>query len=271
MIYLVVATISDRKSDLSRFIASIHEECLIGRVKLIIVYQSDNDFWSHPHAEVIHVGYVGASAARNIGLKRVNELATDADYVGFPDDDCWYGSEVVQKLSESKSALIFGDVLDPSGNIRLGAPVPGRTRNLRFLFPYINCPSFFVKHEVLKSFSGFNESFGPGAKIPAVEESEFLVRLSFEKTISCEYNKSIKIYHPLEIPNPSKNFQYSLAQGYLFRKLLEQRRLFAALVYFKVLLRPFAGFLVSAVLFNCRQIKFYACRCYGIYRGISIE
>lgn len=108
----------------------------------------------------------GANASRNWGWAQAS-----SDLVFFPDDDCWYPSDFVEKacaLQESTGADIV------SGR---AADISGRSINGRFL----EAPAwvtrktawitqiewvFLIRKGMLQAIGGFDERIGPGAGTP---------------------------------------------------------------------------------------------------------
>ena len=88
----LIQTSQDRKDELERFVKSLNEQVGIdfNEIQLIFVDQEDNKQIFNDLDKRIDFVYIkyhhsSLSHARNIGLKHVT-----GDYVGFPDDDCWY-------------------------------------------------------------------------------------------------------------------------------------------------------------------------------------
>jgi len=270
-IYFIIATIDGRENNLDKLIKSIFSNFSYTSKKLIIIKQSIN---SKPvisnfinFIDVIYINKFGASNARNIGLDYLyrNFIVQNKDLITFPDDDCYYNFSFSKILLDNLNEfdIIFGDIRDPNDQFRMGSEVYFH-RSFKFSFVYINCPSFFIKSENIKNIR-FDNLFGPGAKYFAAEETKFLFDISLNNTnIKSLYNKQIKIFHPYEKFNPDKNYNYSFAQGKLFKIILSKLSFIQIISFAVIILRPFAGFIFS---YNNKKREYYKTRLNGIKNG----
>ena len=268
MIYLIIASIEGREKQLKTLVASIKNSFDYNKYEIIIIRQYKIDLFniSDKNLTIINTKTFGASYARNIGLDYIKDTTIESDWVCFPDDDCFFDKNTLKRVSNfSTHDLVFGDIRDPSDKFRMGLPVKDKTSTLRSVFPVINCPSFFVKASKLKTIR-FNEQYGPGASIPAVEETEFLYRLSKAYKIICIYSPSIKIFHPYEVMSNNQAYWYAYSQGFLLKKLFRNGDYKSAITYAKPLCRPFVAFIVKFI-FVFPEVKFYKIRCKGIIDG----
>jgi hypothetical protein len=184
---MIVASIEGREKSLKKLVSSIQNFNEDYDYKIIIIRQYKNQKFVMKNNKVnlININEFGASNARNIGLRVVKKMIEKNDWVCFPDDDCFFGKNVLGKLSNfGNYDLVFGDIRDLDDKFRMGLPVKSKNLLLSKSFPLINCPSFFVKASKILNLE-FNEHYGPGAIIPAVEETEFLYRLSQIEDLNC--------------------------------------------------------------------------------------
>ena len=111
----------------------------------------------------------------------------------------------------------------------------------------------------------FNENYGPGAPLFAVEETEMLYRISKnKKKINILYDPSLKIFHPYKIIEGQKLRNYSYAQGAFFRNIFNPFCI-QFWIYLTVIIRPFIGYL--RYFFDYRHRKYYLERCISITKG----
>ena len=268
MIYLIIASIEGREKQLKRLISSIQNSIKNNKYEIITIRQYKIDLFNitSKNLTIINTKSFGASHARNIGLDHIKDMIVESDWVCFPDDDCFFDKNTLRRLPDfANYDLVFGDVRDPNDKFRMGLPVKNKVSSLSSVFPVINCPSFFVKASRLKTIR-FNERFGPGASIPAVEETEFLYRLSRNYKISCIYSSDIKIFHPYEVMSSKQVYWYAYSQGVLLKKLVRSGDYRIATIYFKPLCRPFVAYILNSI-FSFAGAKFYKIRCKGLFDG----
>jgi hypothetical protein len=267
-LYFIIATIEGREKLLNKLLNSIKIEFKSFNYKVVIIrqYSVKKKILIKKNSILFNIKSYGASRARNIGLKKIKKDVKDNDYICFPDDDCYYAKnfqkEFLKNLEKSID-LIFGDIRDPDDKLRMGTTVINK-KNLKLNFPSINCPSFFIRYKLIKNLF-FDENYGPGTLVPAVEETEFLYRISKKHNrVNCKYDSNLKIFHPYKILNGQKLKDYSFAQGVFLRKIFNPI-LIQFWAYLIIIVRPFVG-LISNQL-NTKNRKFYKVRSIGIIKG----
>ena len=137
----------------------------------------------------------GLSAARNQSWE-----CLEADVVGFPDDDCWYAPDFLERLTALMSARhlagVTGCTVDAGGRrsqLRWDSqagPVTRRNVLRRGLSPTI-----FLGRDVIAAVGPFDETFGPReGRLGSGEETDYLLR-SLEKGLKIEYEPSLHVFH----------------------------------------------------------------------------
>ena len=110
---LVLATVG-RYDDVATFFAALEKQSSAA-IEVVVVDQNDDgmldaliDQWSKVFS-IVHLkpGKVGVSVARNIGMENLS----DSQYVAFPDDDCFYFSETLQRVEDAFQANDHVDCL----------------------------------------------------------------------------------------------------------------------------------------------------------------
>lgn len=183
-IAIVVSTIG-RPRDLDRLLASLDRQT-VRASEIVVVDQSDGDAtegvvrsWSgRLPVERLACATRGASVGRNVGVRRVG-----AALVGFPDDDCWYENDALERVvdafrAHSPAAFVAGQLM-----------VEGRRERLRFEANPLELnrdnvwrnaieATTFLRTSVLRDVGVFNESLGVGAGTPwgSGEGTELLLR-----------------------------------------------------------------------------------------------
>jgi glycosyltransferase involved in cell wall biosynthesis len=98
LISLILAT-KDRTAELARFLRSLGRQTHAEH-ELIVVDQNPDDrllpvLRAHPGMTIRRlVAEAGLSRARNLGL-----AAARGQVIAFPDDDCWYAPDLLQKVT----------------------------------------------------------------------------------------------------------------------------------------------------------------------------
>lgn len=169
----IVAT-KGRSDELGRLLISLRSQTY-PVAEIIIVDQNNDDrvgrivrrFGDLPIKLVSATAVVGVNASRNLGLNFCH-----SEFVFFPDDDCWYPIDTVERVNEYFKLSGY-DVI-------VGRPTEegtGRTINGRFLskpqpvnrdsvwFTQIEWLSFFRSTAII-GVHGFDEAVGPGAGTP---------------------------------------------------------------------------------------------------------
>jgi len=228
---LIVATIN-RKNELNRLIKSLVQQSY-NHFELIIVDMNNDEneiasLVSEIHKIKIRIfrpyKKLGASAARNFGSKyAIGNILT------FPDDDCWYETNVLFKISNLfntvKTDVISCSSLDPENN-KSNVNFPSKSCYLNFWNIHkggIEYTVFFKKKSFF-DFNGFNENIGIGSNgiFQSGEITDLLYKINKAK-LDIYFNDEIKIFHPFKDIYNSKDVSierealYSAGAGYVFR------------------------------------------------------
>ena len=138
----------------------------------------------------------GHSRALNVGLAHVT-----GEIVAFPDDDCWYDPDLLERVTRffqknpKWSGLTGREVPEPGfscGGRWEQRPGPVTPRNIwRQAITF----SMFLRRSVADSLS-FDESLGVGAGTPwgAGEETDYLLR-ALEQGHAIYYDPSLGVWH----------------------------------------------------------------------------
>ena len=135
------------------------------------------------------------SLARNYGVK-------EATYpvICFPDDDCWFDNDTLQKVSDHFSTHTTTDLLivNWKQNQRPGGAVSqplGARQICSFKAPvHYGTIVLFFKRESFIRIGGFNESIGLGFYIGGGEDSELMFRAA-NQNLNIYYDAGIYINH----------------------------------------------------------------------------
>jgi glycosyltransferase involved in cell wall biosynthesis len=236
---LVVATIG-RAQELDRLLGSLGRQTHKD-FRVLVVDQNDDD-----RVERILRGHAsldlerlrapsGLSRARNVALPHLR-----ADLVAFPDDDCVYADDLLERVARR-----FGE--DPGlGGLTGRAPDSASwkrdaaTLTRENLWNRAISFTIFLRREVVEQVGPFDEALGLPSS--SGEEIDYLIRaLDFGARI--EYDPTLVVMHrEKEIDRTAVGGRDGASIGYILRKHQYPLRCVA-----RMLLRP-AGGVVLAVL-----------------------
>lgn len=247
----LIQTSQNRRNELVRFVHSLNEQQGINlkEIQLIFVDQEENqDVFQQLNSDIdftyIKHYHCSLSHARNIALKQVK-----GKFVGFPDDDCWYEPDTLQRvlkyLKEGKYQGITGRGTNMVGKLTSIFP-----KNAAELTIIKRCAA--ISYTVFFKFCSellFDEVMGVGSKynIGAGEETDYLLTLMKKYNYKIYYDPLISIHHPTnEIYDKKviikRAYSYARGTGYLIRK-----HIFPKTYIFNQFVRPFIGIFVNAL------------------------
>lgn len=141
------------------------------------------------------------STARNLGI----ELAT-GQLIGFPDDDCWYASDVVERLRNAYAAYTHHGGFMARWVEREPVHKPAHLLDYALLLKFrespVNSISLFIKKQELLSIGGFDHMFGVGQPFGAGEETDLTLRL-LKADVQVLYLPDIEVHHHWQFGVPA--------------------------------------------------------------------
>jgi GT2 family glycosyltransferase len=231
-------------------------------VAVIAEFESDIPIL-HLHSEI------GLSRARNVGLRHVQ-----ADVVGFPDDDCWYPPDLLERATRvlaehPRLGGVHGRAVDavdrPSGgrdDLRRGA----MTRYN--LWGRVGTYKLFVRRRVVDAIGPFDEMLGIGSPGPwgGGEDLDYALRC-LNSGVSLCYDPSLLVHHPRKRerssrPESEDAYVYGMGMGRVLRK----GRLPAWFAFY-LCARGFLGALVELGRARPAHSRFYWAAGLGRLRG----
>jgi glycosyltransferase involved in cell wall biosynthesis len=247
---LVLATLG-RTDEISRLFKSV----VVGRdapVEVIVVDQNSDDRLTTALAVGRALGLDiqqlriaprrGLSLARNEGLRHVRY-----SIVAFPDDDCWYESNVCQSVIDKFAARPRIDGLVARWGDRHDGQGPGQLLNPDRQRSFAGIPiasiCLFLRTDAVIAVGGFDENLGVGTWAGSSEETDLVFRL-LEKEHQFEYCPDILVRHHwpgTAIPMAGK--LTSVLNGAMLRArgtgAMYSKHALDSVVVFKGLLAPF--------------------------------
>jgi glycosyltransferase involved in cell wall biosynthesis len=256
MIFSLIVTTRGRTKELIKLFETLVSQTY-REFDVIVVDQNEDDRVTKivaEYADVMSIRHVfaepkGKAAANNVGLK----LAT-GDIVCFPDDDCWYPSDLLQKAAE-----LF--VAHPGWTAITGRESASETRitntrfdlqageiNLRNIWRrHISFTMFFRRCEIGDLEFNVELGIGAGTKWGAGEDTDFLLKfMKAGRTV--HYDPRLVVCHPDWGQGPMTEAYYRKAHAYgMGMGRLLRAHEFPAGIVLKYIVRPAGGMLLSAL------------------------
>src|ERR1035437_196844 len=271
---LVLAT-RGRVLELQRFLEALERQTYRD-FELLVVDQNPDDRLvriltrAGTRFPIIHLrSEPGLSRARNLGLQFAH-----GDIVAFPDDDCWYSPDLLERVHDSFTCHwdahgLTGRCIDSSGRNSHGRwdTTAGWITPFN-LFKRCNSNTIFLRHLVIDRVGDFDESLGPGAGTPwgAGDDTDY-IRRALTAGLIVFYSPAIHVYHD----NPSlwkdrTQLARSLAYSRSFGRVLRKHHYPFWFVAYQVS-RPLGGILLALIRCRLRQVCYHALASGGRFRG----
>lgn len=205
---LLVPTLG-RSTELVRFLNALAEQSY-SNFRLVVVVDQDGETELEPilapYRDGIRLRLVqsgrGVSRLRNAGLREVA-----GDVVSFPDDDCWYPPDLLQRVAgvlERNPAWdgVAGRTIDESSrsSVLLWQKEPGLITRENVWRTAITV-TLFLRRALVERVGFFDETLGLSSGTPwgSGDETDYVLR-ALASGFTLGYDPSIVVYH--EAPNP---------------------------------------------------------------------
>ena len=264
---LVVATVG-RVDQLASLLESLERQTHHAFRVLLVDQNPDNRFdglLAGRSVDIVRLtAEPGLSRARNAALPHVG-----ADVIGFPDDDCVYPDDLLERVARRLAAAPSLDGLTGRAVDAAGRSSPSWKRDRAILTRenlWNRAISFtlFLRRAVVGRVGAFDEHLGLGAGTPwsSGEEIDYLVR-AIDAGARIEYDPELVVVHPQETRQlQAVGARDGASIGYLLRKHRYPFRTVAPM-----LARP-AGAVALSVLRNDRvRARFHAATLRGRLSG----
>lgn len=261
---LILATVG-RDEELGRFLEHLDRQAY-RNFELIIVDQNPDGFLEplisqyQERFPLLHLrSGRGLSRARNVGLQHFS-----GDVVAFPDDDCWYVPDTLERIARafyenSNCDGFTGRGVDESRPAdyfffsRRSGWVDKKNvwrRSTSF--------SIFLRASVIRAVGPFDESLGVGSESGkhSAEEVDYLIR-AIGSGFRIYYCADLCILHPYPGPTYDYNvtkrgYDYSVGFGYVLRKY--DYPFYFVWYYW---LRALGGAVVSLLSFDFQKSRYH--------------
>jgi glycosyltransferase involved in cell wall biosynthesis len=220
----------------------------------------------------VRIAGSGASRARNIGLDYAS-----GELIGFPDDDCRYLEDYLEKVDSIFSEEVSVDCICGSpisvGDKRHGSEWQAGRIDLDSVAVLDRCQEFtiFIRRERLRNLR-FNELLGVGAQTlwGAEEGPDLLIRL-VQGGRRLVFFPQLLVYHPNKLAEvTSATLQraagYSRGRGCLFRL-----HRFPRTVVFRGLIRSAIGSALYLLACQPKRSAYYLAVVRGLLRGLLMS
>jgi len=220
---LLIATIG-RKAELDRLLTSLEgQTCKNFRIFLADQNQPgylDNMLARHPGLPIIRTMLPpqGVSVARNVLLERAA-----AEIIVFPDDDCWYAADTLERVfgafrAHPSCGALLG-VWTPSAAASVPRMAEGVVSRTGLFSLAGTCVQFFRRDAV--QGLRFDPLLGPGTGLPygCGEDTDFLLYAHAQTEV--RRYRDIRVFHPSPmdaLPPRQKVASYAAGRMYLLKK-----------------------------------------------------
>lgn len=269
---LVVATVG-RTRELDRLLVSLDAQTH-KTFRVLVVDQNppgaiEDVLAAHQTLDLVHLrSPTGLSRARNVALAHVT-----ADVVAFPDDDCVYPADLLERVGRRLShepalAGLTARTVDETG----GSP-PSWKREAAVLtddnlWNRAVSYSIFLRRGLVEAIGGFDEELGLGSGRAwhSGEETEYLVR-ALRAGALLRYEPELVVVHPRRLHAGAElralGRRDGASVGYILRK-----HSYPARVVARMLVRPLGGIALSLARLDRERAGFHLATLRGRITGL---
>jgi len=267
---LVVGTIK-RTVELDRLLGSLAKQSCQDFELIVVDQNPDNRVLDRLKAyegrfPIVHLrSTIGLSRARNAGV-----AVARGDIISFPDDDCWYPQDLLEKVADFFSKHpefdgLTGRSVDLRGEDTVGRYIKDEGLvSLRDVWRKAVAFSMFLTRESTQKAGGFDEALGPGAGTiyQGAEDIQYLIRV-LKAGCQVFYSPQIRIYHqdPLVGYGPlvvQRGYSYGCGHGRVLGREGYPMGFVAG-----ALIRPLGGTILSLLTGRFRKGLYH----FAIFRG----
>ena len=269
---LVVATV-DRTDELPSLLDSLAAQTR-PPARVLVVDQNEDDrldavLASYPTLAIERLrSPAGLSRARNAALPRLG-----ADLVAFPDDDCAYPPDLLERVAarfhgDPALGLLCGRLADADGRAVGRWATERRRIGLGDVWHAATSATIFARRETVERVGPFDEvlGLGPDARFRSGEEIDYLVR-AIRAGVRVEYDPALVVVHPRRTVSDDELTALGRRDGGSVGYVLARHRYPASAVA-RMLVRPAGGALASLVLLDGTRARFHAATLSGRVCGL---
>jgi glycosyltransferase involved in cell wall biosynthesis len=266
---LVVATV-DRTAEPAALLDSLARQTHAG-FRVLLVDQNDDDRLDPLVArEGLRVERVrsarGLARARNAGLALV-----EADLVGFPDDDCAYPADLLERVAARFAADpgldgLTGRTADARGGSSARWPRQAAALGRDTVWHGGNSATTFLRAGLVRRVGSFDERLGLGAGTPwaSGEDTDYLIR-ALDLGAVLTHDPEVVVLHELR-GDDARTAQRGRREGAALGFLLGKHR-YPARVVARMLVRPAGGAVAALLRLDGGLARYHAATLAGRARG----
>lgn len=215
-ISLILATVG-RTDELARLFASLAAQTYCNYEVIVVDQNNDDRLRAHLERaqslgiEVTHLNMLppNLAAARNAGID-----AARGEWIGFPDDDCWYEADVLERV-----AARFSCADRPAGVVvrwveQAEQPLMASNLSWKRACAFRDVPvssiTLFCSRALCKKIGGFDSRLGIGQWFGAGEETDFVLRALHSGALFT-YEPAAQVHHAVSSKEPKATPQARLA------------------------------------------------------------
>jgi GT2 family glycosyltransferase len=268
---LVVATVG-RVEELERFLASLeHQTHPVFRV--LVVDQNEDDrvdpvVANHASLDIVHLRSPrGLSRARNVALARLS-----AELVAFPDDDCEYPEDLLERVARrlaqnSNLGGLCGRAVDRQGQSSPSWAQDAALLTRDNLWNRAISFTIFLRSSLAAAVGEFDEQLGlgSGALSASGEETDYLVR-ALETSARIEYDPDLVVVHEDKTRTVAARRAAAEPEGVSIGYILRKNRYPLSSVG-RMFVRPVGGALLALMRGDRTGAQFQVATLRGRLRG----
>ncbi|MGZ8159084.1 MAG: glycosyltransferase family 2 protein [Methylobacter sp.] len=277
---LVLATLG-RDKDVEVFLESLLHQTYKDFELIIIDQNKDGkiDALVEPFKDCFDVKHVKVDFTGNARARDYGISLAQGRIIGFPDDDCFYEKDVLEKVlaefarRKQLVILVAGSYDFSSNQFSIGVNSRKARYFSRFKMMGVEFTQFFDLNRIDRTQFHLDHDFGIGSKYSGGEGFELLYRL-LRAGSTAFYIPEIKIYHPDKDHyklGTGRMLMYSTGVGAYIRKFANQHDVF--MLYYivrKMFVAPLMKMLLALVLLNPKRLAYSFYNLVGIWRGFLV-
>lgn len=268
---LILATV-DRAEQLGQLLDSLERQTHPA-FRLVVVDQNEDDRVARALAgrslDFLHLrSERGLSRARNAGLAQIA-----ADVVSFPDDDCVYPDDLLERVARrfaADAALggLTGREVGADGGSSPSWKQDAAVLSDDNLWNRAISFTIFLRREIVATVGSFDGELGLGSGRPwsSGEELDYLIR-AVRSGARIEYDPALTVTHDSRPLDPSEQravrYRDGASVGYILRKHRYPARPRA-----RMLMRPLGGALFSLLRVDVERARLHAATFRGRIVGL---
>lgn len=269
---LVLATV-DRVDEMRRFLDSLEVQAH-RRFRVLLVDQNADArlepvVVARTDVEIVHLrSERGLSRARNQALGDLR-----ADLVAFPDDDCVYPADLLERVAwrfaeQPELDGLTGRGVAADGSSTASWKLDATTLTDRNLWNRAISYTIFLRREVVERVGAFDEQLGLGSGMPwsSAEEIDYLVR-AVRSGARVDYDPSLTVTHGAPSLSRSElrllGYRDGASFGYILRKHRYPKSEIA-----RRLVRPLGGVVSSLARLDLPRARFHLANLLGRLHGL---